>query len=437
MRYTVTVIAHRNVTDLALQDLAIDGAVVDKPDKPQMTDAVVNGEPVKRVRYDFIVTPLRSGRLDIPAPVVQGEALAPQRPDDDAFDNFPDPLQMMQRMQGFATTQPFAAQGNAVALDVRPAVPGVNPWLPLTSLQIRDEWSGLKDAKAGQPLTRRIMMIADGATGGQLPSLETRQDDADFKVYADKPQTGAAKGDALSGWREESYTMIPLKSVRIAVPAIAVPWWDTAHDRAAVATLPAETIDVAPGNAATVPPPQAASAALVPAARIAPAIVAASSGSAAIDSLYAVIGILALALAGALGWGWRMRGRAVRASDPATGESTSGRFPPVPAAFSPAPPIKLEEARTPQQVKIFLQSHAAQHWGAAANSPLDRIFTGLPETQRADGARIAGLLDEALYAGKPIDLNAIRADIRALLRRAGKPRPDVLKADRLGQLNPE
>ena len=26
---------------------------------------------------------------------------------------------------------------------------------------------------------------------------------------------------------------------------------------------------------------------------------------------------------------------------------------------------------------------------------------------------------------------------RSLLRRAGKPRPDVLKADRLGQLNPE
>jgi hypothetical protein len=434
IRYTVTVIARAGVTDIGLDDLKIDNAVVARPDKPEMTDTVEDGRPAKKLRYDFIITPEEPGRLVIPAPTVHGDAVVQTRMPQmfNGDDVFADPmalLRSMGNMAGMGVARPFTASGNPLEVEVKPPAPGVDPWLPLTSLKMEEDWSGLSGAKVGEPLTRKIMELANGTVGNQLPSLEAQQDHADFKVYADKAETGNDKsGEGAIGWREESYTLIPQKSGTLTIPPVTVAWWDLAHNRATSTTLPGRTISVAPGapGSESVQNTAASPASATPAAT-------APSALAGVPSwLYAVIAALAALLVAAGIWILRLQRRASGGTAQPVRRAPALRTPKsVPAA------PQVNDARTAADLKSILQSHAAAHWNVPANAPLERLFDALPEPARLQGIKLAAQLDAALYASGPSDLEAIKAQCRPLLEVRPARRDDPAPREKLPGLNPD
>jgi hypothetical protein len=154
------------------------------------------------------------------------------------------------------------SESNSVSLEIMP-IPDAftgDRWLPARNLQIVD--SGLNNqsaAIAGKPLTRRIMLIADGLMSSQLPALE-QQMPPGIKLYPERPQLNdrtSRKG--YSSTLQQSLTLIATDEGSYTLPALEIPWWNTETQQQEIARLAAREISFMPNPAIPNPASQAGS----------------------------------------------------------------------------------------------------------------------------------------------------------------------------------
>ncbi|MEJ2590867.1 MAG: BatD family protein [Candidatus Thiodiazotropha sp.] len=145
----------------------------------------------------------------------------------------------------------IVARSKPLTLEIRPIPPAFSGehWLPARNLQLVD--TGLDSGQpivAGKPVTRRIMLVADGLMSSQLPAIEQQVPDG-IKPYAERPQLKDTPGrTGISGSRQSVITLIPTQAGRYTLPAVEIPWWNTDSDRQEVARLPAVSLQVLPGQ---------------------------------------------------------------------------------------------------------------------------------------------------------------------------------------------
>jgi cell division septation protein DedD len=451
--YTVKIVARDNLADLSLGDVNVDNAIVQQQGKAKIYDEVENGTPVKVIEVRYIITPLAAGKITIPSMLLLGKiAVAMRDPFANAFNQpMADPFGMMDNMDmmtGFATYKPFSIASNAVQLDVKPATVAMDPWLPLTSLSIKDDVSGTDDARVGDPINRKITLVADGAVGKQLPDLDSQQNHADFKVYADKPTTEeSVHGETIVGKREESYSLIPLKAGKLVLPAIKVPWWDIKNDHITYAELPAKTIDVAPAAATgqeqppviqtrqQTAPVEQQQAAPTPAS--APAKAPTQQYTEKLSPFYAVIAVLLLALVCAIVWAVRLRKKMHDMHIAATPHTLNSG--PEITLSKPAFAGDLAGVKTAQELNSFIRQYAYNHWGTAPNASLESIFSQMhvQNPVQNDTDAFVSSLTAALYAGKDVDIAALKQQWRSItgaLKKTG--RSVTHTSEKLPGLNP-
>ncbi len=135
-------------------------------------------------------------------------------------------------------------------LEVKPAQPPPDGfpnavWLPARSLQISESWNPAdKRADAGEPLTRKVQIVAAGLTANQLPPLpETNTDD--LRIYPDQPELETAQlAEGRVAARTERYAVIAGKAGSFTVPALALPWWNVQTAAWEIARLPASVLEI-------------------------------------------------------------------------------------------------------------------------------------------------------------------------------------------------
>ena len=231
-----------NLVDGNLDDPQVKGAVIRKLGQDSRYSAQAGGRSYNVVERHYALTPEHNGTLSVPPIVFRGHAVDPNG-------------------GGFFFNQGRAigAQSSAIALDVRPrpAASGNDTWLPARSMSLTATGiDATTRAQVGEPLTFSLRLEAQGLGFEQLPKLELPKiDGAD--IYPDKPVTqDKDDGQWLYGVRERKFAIVPNRSGPLTLPPISVVWWDTVHDRAQTAHLPAITLNVQPaaGNGASVPP---------------------------------------------------------------------------------------------------------------------------------------------------------------------------------------
>ena len=188
----------------------------------------------------FALFPQQSGRLRI-APVMAEVRL----PSGSAFDPF--------RTRG----EIRRLRSQQVFIDVEPIPPEVagSYWLPASRLELREEWqSDLDGLVAGEPITRSLILVADGLTAAQLPELTMQQIDG-IKQYPDQPglQNGRSN-KGITGKREQKVALIPGAEGTYRVPEISLPWWNLETGKLETATIPARELSVAAAVTAVVQP---------------------------------------------------------------------------------------------------------------------------------------------------------------------------------------
>jgi len=142
-----------------------------------------------------------------------------------------------------------------IQLQVRPAMASVRPWLPLQALTLKATLDGGEEVEQGRPVTLTLELDAEGATGSQLPSLESLLQSPEFRVYREQTLTEnhlSPDGNHLQGRRTEYYTLVPRASGKLQLPEIRIPWWNVTTGTLEYAGLPVHTLQV-DGDSGTSP----------------------------------------------------------------------------------------------------------------------------------------------------------------------------------------
>lgn len=440
IQYTIRCVVRGSIFDLSLSDISVSSAIVEPQGKPVVHDQIENGVAVRVAEFRYIVTPLQPGKMTIPPVTLQGKFETPDLASvRGAFgENNSSGLRQILNFFSAFGGQTFSVTSNSTTLDVKAPAARLDPWLPLTSLKIIDDIDTSQAVRAGEPLTRKLTLLADGAAGSQLPDLESQQGDADFKVYADKPATGEdidEKSGAILGWRKESYSLVALKPGRLVLPAIKLSWWDTVNNKIATTEVPERVLNILPGAAVQNAPAAGATARLAPAQPQHHAVPVQTGRL----LLYGFFGMLAFGLLYALfRWvkRWRKDGRSEATAlivmpqkrnlgEPASGSVLKGA---------------LKKVRTAEELKDFLQAYACEHWGAAKNASLETIFAALsdslPEPENEDATVIAREIAAALYGGKAANVEDLKRRCMRVMAALGKGIRGQGRRQKLPSLNP-
>lgn len=166
-------------------------------------------------RYRYAITPIKAGRMEIPAVEANGTLSSGGQ-----FRTVP--------------SQP-------IVLDVAPAKPDMQPWLPLHGLILQAFLENDSEPEAGKPLNLVVGISAIGATGGILPSLEDQIAKGDFRVYRENSDVQgqiSREGAFLVGHRTERFTLVPLFGGKVHIPELTIRWWNVDTGMAETATVP-------------------------------------------------------------------------------------------------------------------------------------------------------------------------------------------------------
>ncbi|GAB1259570.1 BatD family protein [Aurantivibrio plasticivorans] len=215
------------------KDLVIDGATVEHVSEVSYRKNI-NGRLYKVVEMVYAVYPQQSGELTIPE-LAWNALVVNNRWRNDPF------------RASRGTLRRIKSLPTKVAVESKPDSYTGNLWLPAKNVRLEQHWSSdPKRFVVGEPLTRRISIIAEGLSAAQLPPFDEPMLD-DIKIYSDQPQLDEQKSSSgIVGSRHESLAIVPTRSGNITLPAIDITWWNTATGRQEVATLPSQTIQVAP-----------------------------------------------------------------------------------------------------------------------------------------------------------------------------------------------
>ncbi len=212
--------------------------------------ALRDGRSWRVIERRYVLFPQASGRLEMEPLVLDLRIPGKERPagrrspfGDPFFDDFFGARELVRKV----------VRSRALELEVRPvpAAFGDGHWLPARSVKLEEQWSVPPDRlRAGEPVTRTLVLTVEGASAGQLPELEPPSVPG-LRIYADRPETretvGAHGVRATAVWK---FAIIPSRAGRFELPPLEVPWWDLQKDARAVARLPARTLEVAPAPAA-------------------------------------------------------------------------------------------------------------------------------------------------------------------------------------------
>ena len=191
------------------------------------------------LEQQYALFPQRSGPLEIPS--IAGEVRLPSR---SAFDPFNTGGEIRR-----IRSQP-------VNIEVKPIPSGLGGdyWLPADRVELREQWpSDMSGLVAGEPITRSIVLMADGLTSAQLPEIDLQPIDG-IKQYPDQPVLRDTRGNqGIRGQRAQKLALIPGSAGIYRVPEIRVNWWNREAGRMETASLPARELVVAaaPGTLVT------------------------------------------------------------------------------------------------------------------------------------------------------------------------------------------
>jgi hypothetical protein len=228
--YTVRLLRSVNLRSATLSEPKLSGveAMVEKLGDDRSFETLRNGVRYVVVERSFAIFPQQSGTLTVEPTVFQGQIIEGSR-----F-NFNETLRSRR-----ATSESFS-------VDVQP-IPAAaqRPWLPSRELRLVEEWpQDPPRFSVGEPITRTVTLTASGIAAVQLPGLAGPPADG-LKQYTDQPLVkDQTRADGLTGIRQEKIAILPSRPGRFELPAIEIPWWNTATGQQQLARIPARSIEV-------------------------------------------------------------------------------------------------------------------------------------------------------------------------------------------------
>jgi hypothetical protein len=361
--YTVRLFRAVAIENAALSAPSVSGgdAVIQRIGQDRRYQTSRNGRSYQVTQRRFVVFPQTSGGLTI-VPVNLQAAL---------------PLPYTGGLNGFWSqplTKPVRVQSKPIALTVKePPAGAPDPWLPAHHVSLEEDWPKDDTVKVGTPITRHILVNAQGLLASQIPDFDLSLPDG-LKIYPENPQRHDTSGDrGVTGRLEQTVAIIPSKPGTFTIPSIELDWWNTGTDSEEQLHLPAHVLHVI-ANSAVSPPVQSSSAPVAgtPTKTSIPAPAPASRTGWWISAALAVLWLSTLLL-----WWWDRR-RAV--------------------SLRPAEDPGAHEVSRRRAEKELREACRAGEPRAARDALLDWARVCWPERSPRSLGTLGGLVDDTLAA---------------------------------------
>ena len=190
----------------------------------------INGKSYDISEESFLVVPSSTGTIRIPPIVLQATT-------GNSFG------------QLGVKNQYISTEGHTLYVKPIPGDISIKDWFPSTGVKLTDSWSQQTNIKAGNMITRTVMVAAGGVLGNDIPKLEFESSD-DFNVYVEKPEIEdmSTNGEA-SSTAVYKIGYMPLKEGKAYVPDVTLKWFDTTTGKSKVAKIGGKIFKVAKGDA--------------------------------------------------------------------------------------------------------------------------------------------------------------------------------------------
>jgi len=140
----------------------------------------------------------------------------------------------------------IVAQPTRIKVKSTPVTYPQAAWLPSPQISVSDRWSKpYSEWQVGEPVTRTIIINAQGLSGSQLPKIKLPIV-AGLKYYPDQSEhNDKTDSQGITGLLQQSLAIVPTQSGRITTPEMRIPWWNVETNSLEYAILPAQTVTVA------------------------------------------------------------------------------------------------------------------------------------------------------------------------------------------------
>ena len=237
---TVKIYYQNNLIKGNLIEPKIHDAIIVSFDKDNKYQEEKNGEVYDVLERKYAFFPQKSGELRIESPTFEGLLV-----EDSTSEWNTDPFDIGNFFQ-VNKNRPVNLVGEPLTLVVKGPVEekDLKYWLPAHKISVTESWDNTANIKVGQPITRTILLQAEGLSGEQLPNLVDLAAHG-FNSYHDKPKfNNTVTKNLVLGTREDLVTYIPTQKGTVVLPAISLKWWNKNTKRFETVTLPEKNIEV-------------------------------------------------------------------------------------------------------------------------------------------------------------------------------------------------
>jgi len=231
--YSLKLYRKVNISQATLTEPKLTNAVIEKLGDDKNYNSQYQGDNYVVTERKYAIFPQKSEPMRIEPLTLTANVIVTSQP----------------RYNGFFNRQNTRTQrvsSKAITLDVRakPTEATGNYWLPAEQVYLEEKWSAdIAHIKVGEPITRTLSLLIKGATQGALPELYADNIPANLKAYPDQPTLKeTAKDDSIISYREEKIALIPGIAGTYLLPAIEIPWWNTATKKMEVARIAEQTM---------------------------------------------------------------------------------------------------------------------------------------------------------------------------------------------------
>ena len=220
-----------------------DGVITEQLGQLNNRRQVVQGQELFVSEINYLLTPLRSGPLDLGTAKMKALKIIPRS---NTFGN---------GFFSFNDSRPVTLTvDKPLSIDVKP--PAYQPWLPLRNLTLEQKWDHdlTQSVLVGTPLILTLTLMAEEMGGQPLLPLDTflQLPHQEFRMRNPKPEIERkllSDGKTPGTQAVQTFSITPVKTGTLHIPALRIPWWNTKKNALAWAELPAQTLSVVPNPA--------------------------------------------------------------------------------------------------------------------------------------------------------------------------------------------
>ena len=254
--YTVSIFDRSGLTDGNFIPPSLKNAEVQEIQDLPLTTVQKNGKSYHKFSRQYVLFPQEPGTFSIEPASFRGHVFQEkQKTSNDVFSSFGlDPSIIYSNLSSQQKEVYVRSTPLTLTVKERPSFMSGKWWLPSTKVSMEETFTPAQnEVKAGEAITRTIVVRARGVLGTKIPDL-TMTDTPSFKVYPGQSKKENYVDDkGLIGIMEQSFILVPIQNGEMRINPLSISWFNVKTNTEVQSSVPGKTFKIFGSEASSSP----------------------------------------------------------------------------------------------------------------------------------------------------------------------------------------